>query len=49
MTQHTSDVSTEMTLPHHDGGETFLVPAETLASFPFIRILSLGEKDKVNL
>lgn len=34
MTHHIPGVPTEMNVSHHDGGETMLVPAETLASFP---------------
>jgi sugar lactone lactonase YvrE len=34
MTHHIPDVPTEMNFSHHDGGETFLVPAETQACFP---------------
>ncbi len=34
MTHRIPGVPTEMNFSHHDGGETLLVPAETLASFP---------------
>lgn len=34
MTHRIPGVPTRMDLPHHDGGKTVLVPAETLASFP---------------
>ncbi|SRR5258708_40191881 len=40
MTQpNTNASSTEVTPPTLDGGETFLVPAETLASFPIGTVL----------